>query len=86
MGLNHSILGKSRDGKRRAPLRSLRELADELGVTISEIQLAMARCAKDKKQVPQPAIKHTGTFVSGNTYYNPAEVKSWWKFVKETKA
>lgn len=70
-----------RNGGARKPLRSLRELADEFGVTHKTLQAKLSRC----KDAPRP-IFSTGdnkTASQRNTWYDPQEVRAWWKARKE---
>lgn len=70
-----------RGGGARKPLRSLRELAEEFGVPHRTLQVKLARC----KGAPKP-IYSTGdqkTASQRNTWYDPQEVRRWWKSLKE---
>ena len=66
-----------RNGGARKPLRSLRELADEFGVPHKTLQAKLARC----KGAPKP-VYSTGdhkTASQRNTWYDPQEVRAWWR-------
>ena len=66
-----------RSGGARKPLRSLRELAEEFGVPHKTLQAKLAWC----KDAPKPLYK-TGsgkTTTQQNTWYDPDEVRAWWR-------
>lgn len=66
-----------RNGGARKPLRSLRELAEEFGVARKTLQAKLARC----KDAPRPIYStgHSKTASEQNTWYDPIEVRRWWK-------
>lgn len=67
-----------KDGPRK-PLRTLRELADEFGVPHKTLQVKLARC----KGAPKPVFSTGGRGTPQNTWYDPDEVRAWWKFQRE---
>lgn len=70
-----------RNGGARKPLRNLRELADEFGVPHKTLQAKLGR----RKDAPRP-IYRTGsskTASQQNTWYDPDEVRKWWKGLSE---
>lgn len=70
------------DGKKRKPLRTLPELAEEFGVNMHKLQAAMQHHGG-----PKPAVKHGNNSVrSAITYYDHDAVRKWWKEFKEKQA
>ena len=65
-------------GKSRKPLRTFRELAEELGLAAGQLRQAMAT---SKIPAPQPVMKAQGSV--RNTWYDPTEVRKWWAQVKQ---
>lgn len=73
-----------RNGGARKPLRNLRELAEEFGVSHKTLQVKLARC----KDAPKP-IYSTGnqkTASQRNTWYDPQEVRAWWAAMTQEQA
>lgn len=70
-----------RNGGARKPLRSIRELAEELGVKPKSLAAIMA-----KNNGPKGRYR-TGTGATGgkNTWYDPEEVRAWWKQHQQEK-
>ena len=64
-----------RGEKALPPLRTITEMAEEFGLTSHQLAGLMCR---SELNPPQPRIKSHGRRVT-NTYYNPAEVRAWWK-------
>ena len=61
------------------PMRTLPELAEEFGVNMHSLQADMQHHGG-----PKPPIKHGGNYMrSAVTYYDPDEVRKWWKEFKE---
>jgi hypothetical protein len=58
--------------KTRKPRRSIKELADEFGVTTQQLA---AFLGKDPDG-PKPVLKAKGTV--GNSWYDPSAVRKWW--------
>jgi hypothetical protein len=66
----YNIPGKCQsDGVKRAPLRSMRELAEALGMPIRTLAGIVGH-APDK---PKPQFKH-----KSEVYFNHAEFLAWW--------
>ena len=59
----------------RKPLRTLKELADEFGISAKSLQAVLAR----KKGAPKPIFSTGGGSGSTpqNTWYDPDEVRKW---------
>lgn len=67
---------------RREPLRTLPELAEELGVTVVHITATMSHYAEH----PKPQLTHrTGPSSSRNTWYERRPFLAWWKQVLEAR-
>ncbi len=65
-------------GARRKPLRTLRELADEFGIEYRSLQGMIVKAAG----APKPMFSVGGHRTSAspmNTYYDPDEVRKWYK-------
>lgn len=56
----------------RLPLRSVKELAEEFGVTA----LSLSRYLVGSGLKPQMVLRHTAV---KNTWYVPGPVRAWWK-------
>jgi hypothetical protein len=64
-----------RKGGAHKPLRSKKELADEFGVSTYTLSGIM----KSDPSSPRPRYS-TGTSLTGrNTWFDPDEVRKWWK-------
>lgn len=64
-----------RNGGARKPLKTITELADEIGIPARALSILMA-----KNNGPKPVFR-TGvgsSTVSSKTWYDPQEVKKWW--------
>lgn len=61
--------------KNNKPLRSLRELADEFGVSMQTVSSAIARHSG-----PAPVLVHRRRSAGGtqNSWYDPVEMRAWW--------
>lgn len=63
--------------QRHAPARTVSELAEEFGLTRSQLAYEMGR---SKVPRPRPLTGPCGQRVSHhNTYYNHADMRAWWK-------
>lgn len=69
-------------GIKRPPLRSFKELADDLGVTTNKLRTAIARA---KIPPPKPVFVLNGNNTIGNTWYEPKAFIAWWKAEQELK-
>jgi len=58
------------------PLRTFTEMADEFGLTVSQLRWNMSNSAHSP---PEPKIRSKGNLSRSNYYYEPAEVRAWWK-------
>jgi hypothetical protein len=58
----------------RKPLRSFKELADELGVTHQVLQGAL-RAA----DAPQPLLSKPSGKTRRDTWYDPDQFRAWWR-------
>jgi hypothetical protein len=73
-------LAKKEDRIHRKPLRTFKEMAEEFGV--SERALAAYLGAKNG---PRPEIRSTGNLSVSRSWYDPAEMRRWWKSIQEPK-
>lgn len=63
-----------RGPSQRVPLRTIHELAEELGVN----HQSLTHWMRADPQGPRPAVQSTRHSASGHkTYYNPKEVRAW---------
>lgn len=66
-------IGQMRHRAKRKPARTLRELADEFGVTYQLLD----------RRLKEADIKPLAVFGIGytckNTWYDPATVRAWWR-------
>ena len=62
------------------PLRTATELAEELGVA----RAAMVRQMNADPTGPRARVDHKGT--AANAWYDPSEVRAWWRKRKEQGA
>jgi hypothetical protein len=61
----------------RPPLRTVTEMAEEFGVSL---QVLMAHLSQKKNDCPSAKCSFARTrLVSGKTYYDPTELRAWWK-------
>lgn len=66
------------------PLRTMAEMAEEFGVTTGVLHSAFMR----HENRPRPMLNRRGDYAGfgGNKrYYNPKEVRAWWKSIPESK-
>lgn len=68
---------RKRDGIKRPPLRTAKELADEFGIDIRKFGGLLNR-----KDAPKGVVRNK-SFSTSNTYFEPNEVRRWWKSIKE---
>jgi hypothetical protein len=73
-------LPKKADRIYRKPLRTFKEMAEEFGV--SEQAVAVFLGTRDG---PKPEIRSTGNCVVNRTWYDPTEMRRWWKSIQEPK-
>lgn len=65
-----------RAGGGRKPLRSLKELAEEFGVTPNSLKMKM----QHDPEAPKPKYATGGSSTTRrNTWFDPEEVRKWWK-------
>ena len=65
---------------RRAPLRTVTELAQEFGLTLAQMR-GRLRAA----DAPKPVMVRRSQTAGQNTWYAPEEVRAWWKKTTEKK-
>jgi len=71
----------ARKGVPRPPLRSLKELSQELGVSMHTLSGKL-----NLKDAPKPKLsKRLGTMSKSIAYYEPKEFKAWWATVTGEK-
>lgn len=69
-----------RNGGARKPLRSLRELADEFGISVPALSTTM----RHDPNGPRPQyFTGGGKRKTQNTWFDPDDVRKWWKERKE---
>ena len=76
---NDKVFFGDRTKKDRAPLPPLRtftEMAAEFGLTIAQLRYQMAH---SEHNPPEPRIRSHGRLSVSNKYYDPAEMRAWWK-------
>ena len=67
-----------RKGVARPPLRSLKELSQELGVSTATLTGKL-----NLKDAPKPRLsKRLGSMSYSVSYYEPKEFRAWWEKVK----
>lgn len=71
----------ARKGVPRPPLRSLKELSEELGVPVKTFS-GKLKMEGAPKPVLSKSISGWGRSV---TYYNPTEFKKWWTSIAKEK-
>lgn len=59
----------------RKPLRTLKELAEEFGVTPTSLKMRM----RYDPEGPKPVMHTLGTGTQRNTWFDPEQVRAWWK-------
>lgn len=71
------FMQRVKNGGRRKPLISLKEMADEFGVPFKSLQGILARA----KGAPKPIFSSGGQKSSTprNTWYDPQECRKWWR-------
>ena len=67
--------GKANKGKPREPLRTFKEMAEELGMKPGALASAMRNSTLE---TPKP-IGHTHNSMNSATYYQPSALRAWWK-------
>ena len=66
----------------RPPLRSLKELAEEFDVTVPALRAFIRH-----HNGPMPVLKSgSGNTVHRNTWYDPVEMRAWWRGVNPKKS
>ena len=87
MRLDPSDWNKRRErqqkGVKLPPLRTLSEMADEFGVTPRSLTVTMGYYPGAPE--PMQQLKSTATR-TGNTWYDPAAMRKWWKSVQEARS
>ena len=63
-----------KSGGARKPLRTIAELAEELGVPVRTLTSTFAQ-----NDGPKPKYRTGGGTTVKNTWYDPDEVRTWWK-------
>jgi hypothetical protein len=61
-------------GGARKPLRTISELADELGVTVRTLTATFSH-----HDGPKPKFRTGAKTATTNTWYDPGEVRAWWR-------
>ena len=69
-----------RNGGGRKPLRSLRELADEFGISVPALSATMRH---DPNGPKARYFMGGGKRNTQNTWFDPDDVRKWWKERKE---
>lgn len=73
----HEIISKVEQRKQvgRVPLRTLRELAEEFGLTPTKLSREMGK----SPDAPHALTKPSNQTNLAGCYFNPAEMRAWWK-------
>ena len=74
-GFNSEDVWRHYNGPSRPPLRTATEMAQEFGLSLAQLSRRMTLSG----DAPMPVMKHTGSPKARNTWYNPAEMREWWK-------
>jgi hypothetical protein len=69
-----------RKGVPRKPLRSLKELSEELGVTVMNLVWKLK-----KEGAPKPQLSKKKDGSNTQSWYEPEEFRAWWSTVKDIK-
>lgn len=86
--MQHYSLTQQRKKKSpREPLRTLKELAEEFGVTWQELAARMSHAARwhNVAPAPQSVCRSGNRSYNPQRYYKPSEMRAWWKQVKEAE-
>lgn len=59
---------------RRPPVRSLRELADDIGISAQHLSVILSV----SPDAPQPRLRTRGWVAGRNTWFEPREFIAWW--------
>ena len=62
------------------PLRTFREMAEEFGVRESTLRGLLSR-----RNGPKPELTSVSSRSVRNSWYDPAEMRRWWKSIQEPK-
>jgi hypothetical protein len=65
----------------RAPLRTFIEMAEELGITEGLLKSNLGR----SKDAPKPVLVSKNVRRGSNSWYDPVEMRRWWKSIQELK-
>ena len=65
---------KRKNRKPNRPLRTIKEMADEFGVTYQSLASWIYY-----KNGPSPRYKTGSPRLTHNTWYDPVELRKWWK-------
>jgi hypothetical protein len=72
---------KSPWSKPRKPLRSFKEMAEEFGITEEILRGRL----QHSENAPKPVFVHKNARSCSNRWYDPAEMRRWWKSIQEPK-
>ena len=78
---HESLYDRKKQGaqsKQHKPLRSFKELCEELGVCMQAMQYQLRR-----KDAPKPVFIYMGRFTFQNSYYEPAAFKAWFTSINK---
>jgi hypothetical protein len=73
-------LPKKADRIHRKPLRTFKEMAEEFGVSERALVVFLGT-----RGGPKPEIRSTGNCTVSRTWYDPEEMRRWWKSIQEPK-
>lgn len=74
-----SFVQRTKNGGGRKPLRTFKEMCEELGVNEHSMKQYFRRA-----NAPKPRLKSYGTRVK-NSWYDPQEFRRWWRQVCEER-
>jgi hypothetical protein len=65
----------------RTPLRTFREMAEEFGITEGLLKSRLQRL----ENAPKPVLVHKNVRRGSNSWYDPTEMRRWWKSIQGPK-
>lgn len=73
---------RKRAGVKLPPLRTLREMADEFGISYQSLIATM----KHFPGAPESTMKVRNNATGENTWYEPVAMRRWWKSVQDARS
>ena len=78
--MNLSNKSARNGGAPRKPLISAKEIADEFGLSMHALNAYIGH-----HNGPEPVFRKASHTTRNSTWYDPAEMRKWWKQVQEQK-